>query len=98
LAALYYSQGLYAKAESLFAACFEKRLVVLGESHPDTLGSENNLAGLYYSQGRYVKAESLFASCFEKYLVVLGESHPDTINTKEYLDLVREQLSAGKGI
>jgi hypothetical protein len=28
----------------------------------------------------------------------LGESHPDTINTKEYLDLVREQLSAGKGI
>jgi len=79
-------------------ACLEKTRIALGESHPDTLQSENNLAALYYSQGRYVKAESLFASCFEKYLVVLGEGHPDTIDTKEYLDLVREQLSAGKGI
>jgi hypothetical protein len=70
----------------------EKRRIALGESHPDTLTSENNLAALYYSQGQYIRAESLFAVCLEKRLVVLGEDHPDTVDTKKYLDLVRRQL------
>jgi hypothetical protein len=73
-------------------ACLEKTRIALGESHPSTLVSENNLAALYYSQGHYAKAESLFAVCLEKRLVVLGEGHPHTVGTKEYLDLVRRKL------
>ena len=79
-------------AEPLYVACLEKQRIALGESHPNTLAYENNLAALYYRQGLYVRAESLFAVCLEKRLVVLGEDHPATVVTKKFLDHVRRQL------
>ena len=33
---------------------------MLGEEHPYTLSSVNNLAELYQAQGRYAEAESLY--------------------------------------
>ncbi len=57
----------------------QKRKVVLGESHPDTLMSMNNLASLYNSQGEHGKALPLYEQCLEITRVVLGESHPDTL-------------------
>ncbi len=57
-------KGQYAKAEPLYVACLEQRRIALGETHPDTLSSMNNLANLYDSQGQYAKAEPiLWVAC-----------------------------------
>ena len=62
LAVLYLDQGQYAKAEPLFVKALEVRRRVLGEEHPDTLTSMNNLALLYQAPAssprpsRFVKA------------------------------------------
>ncbi|MEM1128378.1 MAG: tetratricopeptide repeat protein, partial [Bacteroidota bacterium] len=50
----------------------------LGEEHPDTAASLNNLAGLYESQGRYAEAEPLYEQALAVYQQVLGEEHTDT--------------------
>ena len=46
-------------AEKYFAQALEIRVEVLGEDHPQTHFSRNNLGFLYYRQGRYADAEAL---------------------------------------
>ena len=43
LAVSYDSQGNHRDAEVLFKQCLDKRKVVLGENHPDTTTTMNNL-------------------------------------------------------
>ncbi|NJM99279.1 MAG: tetratricopeptide repeat protein, partial [Phormidesmis sp. RL_2_1] len=50
LAELYRSQGRYGEAEPLFVEALAIRKTELGDRHPDTATSLNNLAGLYRSQ------------------------------------------------
>ena len=54
------------------------RRKVLGEDHPDTAASYNNLALNLDAQGKYGAAEPLFQKALAIYLKVLGEDHPDT--------------------
>ena len=49
---------------------------VLGEDHPDTATSYNNLANNLYSQGKYAAAEPLYQKALAIRLKVLGEDHP----------------------
>ena len=49
LAALYENQGRYDNAAALCLACLEKQRNVLGDSHPDTHLSENNLGTIRQS-------------------------------------------------
>ena len=51
----------------------------LGEQHPDTATSLNNLAGLYEAQGRYDEAEPLYQQALAIMRERLGEQHPYTI-------------------
>jgi CHAT domain-containing protein len=53
----------------------------LGEEHPQTLTSVNNLAFLYESQGRYGEAQPLYRRALTARERVLGEAHPDTLAT-----------------
>jgi len=53
-------QGNYKKAEEYHWKCYEGRLRVLGEDHPNTLDSMNNLGNLYESQCNYKKAEEYY--------------------------------------
>ena len=50
----------------------------LGEEHPDTAASYNNVASNFNAQGRYEEAEPLFRKGLEIRARVLGEEHPDT--------------------
>ena len=50
----------------------------LGEDHPDTATSYNNLASNLNAQGRYDEAEPLYRKALEIHTQVLGEDHPDT--------------------
>ncbi|KAJ3300743.1 Kinesin light chain 3 [Borealophlyctis nickersoniae] len=71
--------GKYEKAELLYTDCLERRRGMLGEDHPNTLTSINNLATLYSNQGKHEKAGLLYAECLERRRGVLGEDHPDTL-------------------
>ena len=80
----------------MFADCIAKRRRVLGEDHPDTLGSLNNLAFLYKSQGQYDKAEPLYVDCLAKRQRVLGDRHPHTVMTRSNLTVLREESLLGR--
>ena len=56
-------------------AIFQK---VLGEEHPDTATSYNNVAFNLTAQGKYVEAEPLYRKALAIYRKGLGEEHADT--------------------
>ena len=49
---------------------------MLGERHPDTATSLNNLAGLLQAQGDYAAAKPLFEQALAINKAMLGERHP----------------------
>jgi tetratricopeptide (TPR) repeat protein len=74
--------GRYIDAEKMHKQSCEARRKILGEGHPDSLTSMNNLAGTYSRQGRPVEAEQLCLKVIVKRKQVLGEEHPDTLTSK----------------
>ncbi|WP_296491416.1 tetratricopeptide repeat protein, partial [uncultured Actinomyces sp.] len=54
---------------------------VLGEDHPNTLTSRNNLAGAYLSAGRVTEAIALFEQVLTDRTRILGKDHPATLAT-----------------
>ena len=53
----------------------------LGDDHPDTLESKNDLAILYKEQGAYDKAEPLLLAAAEGRRLKLGDTHPHTLES-----------------
>ena len=49
------------------------------ESHPDTLGSINNLGGLLYAKGDLAAAEPLYHEALKGLRETLGSRHPHTL-------------------
>ena len=58
---------------------------LLGEAHPDTLTSRNNLAGAYESAGRLTEAITLYEQVLTDRTRVRGEDHPDTLASRNNL-------------
>jgi CHAT domain-containing protein/tetratricopeptide (TPR) repeat protein len=58
LAQLLYRQGSIAKSEALFARVFEWNRRFLGDQHPETLASAQDLAFTYSDQAKFKKAEA----------------------------------------
>jgi len=78
----------YKKAEKLYEQSLEIYKQELGENHPATASSYNNLAGVYASQGKYKEAESLYKKGLEISEKVFGENHPDTARSYNNLAYV----------
>jgi CHAT domain-containing protein/Tfp pilus assembly protein PilF len=72
------------------AANIRRRL--LGDQHPDTATSLNNLAEVYRSLGDYAKAEPLCRQALEIRKKVLGENHPNTATSLNNLALLYQLL------
>ena len=72
LAILYYAQGKYNEAETLYKKALKIREEVLGVNHPDTAFSYSNLAKLYHAQGKYEEAETLYQKALKICEDVLG--------------------------
>ena len=53
----------------------------LGEDHPDTLESKNDLAVLYKEQERYQEAEKLLLEAVEGRHLILRDEHPHTLES-----------------
>ena len=79
-AAIYLNRcGLYQKAASMQVQTCERTKAVLGEDHPDTLGSITNVASAYLDLGRWKEAEELLVGVVEASKRILGEEHPQTL-------------------
>jgi hypothetical protein len=65
---------------------------VLGEEHPYTAGSLNNLAILCYYEGKFRIAFDLMHRALGVRLNVLGPDHPDTHSTQQSLTVIEESL------
>jgi hypothetical protein len=85
LASTYRNQGRWKEAEELEVQVIETRKRVLGEKHPDTLTSMNNLAFTFKAQGRD-EAVSLMEKCFQLRKQVLGPQHPYTTSSLKALN------------
>ncbi len=79
LADLYTSIGLYDSAYPLQESALATRRRVLGEEHPDTLTSINNMGALLRAQGKLDQAAPYLREAIEKSRRVLGEEHRDTL-------------------
>jgi hypothetical protein len=53
----------------------------LGDDHPDTLASLNNLAIIFDIKGEHDRALPLYEECLEKHQRVLGDDHPYTLTS-----------------
>ncbi|KAF4633228.1 hypothetical protein G7Y89_g4890 [Cudoniella acicularis] len=82
-----YSDGRHDEAERTVSQVLEIREKVLGQEHPDTLASMNNLALMFSNQGRWKEAEELGIQVLEMTKRVLGREHPDTLMSMNNLAL-----------
>ncbi|MCH8028683.1 MAG: toll/interleukin-1 receptor domain-containing protein [Candidatus Dadabacteria bacterium] len=80
-----YERGDYKSAREFEEKVLETRKRVLGEEHPDTLASMNNLAGTLGAQGDLKRARELQEKVLETRKRVLGEEHPDTLTSMNNL-------------
>src|SRR5262249_45885174 len=74
-------RGDYAAAEPLNRQVLNTRRAVLGERHPDTAASLNNLAAVCSSLGQYETAESLYRQALVVVRSTLGECHRHFVST-----------------
>ncbi|USP80990.1 hypothetical protein yc1106_08264 [Curvularia clavata] len=88
------SDGQYKRAEELYIQVMESRRRVLGNHHPDTLASINNLGLVLLSQGKYDEAEVINRRALEAREKLIGREHPDTLSSVNNLGSVL--LSQGK--
>ena len=58
---------------------------ILGDDHPDTLTSRNNLAGAYESAGRLDEAITLYEQVLDDRTHIFGPDHPDTLISRDNL-------------
>ena len=79
LATQYLQLGLYDAAMPLQERALETRRRVLGNDHPDTMTSIQEMAFLLQVQGRLDEAEPYFREVLERRRRVLGDEHPDTL-------------------
>jgi tetratricopeptide (TPR) repeat protein len=80
--------GLLAEAETQLAAALALRREVLGEEHPDTILSMNNLAIVYRKQRRDSEAENLLRKVIETNRERFGEEDAITLASMGNLGLV----------
>ncbi|KAL8296023.1 hypothetical protein RB600_001489 [Gaeumannomyces tritici] len=76
-----YDRGRWREKEPVDERAYGLRKRVLGDKHPDTIGSMAELATTYYKQGRYDEAEKISVEVLALRRDVLGDKHPDTIRS-----------------
>ncbi len=80
--------GDYEKAEAHLKQALELRRRELGDEHPETDVSMNDLAVVYETRGRYDEAEALHVRTLELCRRVFGEQHPQTLVSMNSLALL----------
>ncbi|WP_189757333.1 tetratricopeptide repeat protein [Streptomyces eurythermus] len=79
------NQGQPNRAITYLQRALTDRVRVLGEDHPSTLTSRNNLANAYESAGDLGRAIALYEQTLTDSERVLGEDHPSTLTSRNNL-------------
>ncbi|MBR3460290.1 MAG: tetratricopeptide repeat protein, partial [Clostridia bacterium] len=82
------NNGEYAKAKAALEAVVKIRERLLGEEHPDTATSYNNIALVYAAKGEYDRALEYHEKALAIREKVLGKEHPDTATSYNNIALV----------
>ena len=69
------------EAETLYREALDCRRRELGDTHPDTLTSINNLALSLYRQHKFDDAETLYREALDCRRRELGDAHSDTLSS-----------------
>ncbi|MEU4273887.1 FxSxx-COOH system tetratricopeptide repeat protein [Streptomyces tanashiensis] len=77
-----YRQGRQAHTTSLREQALTQYVELLGDTHPDTLTSRNNLANAYESAGDLERAIPLHETTLAQCVAVLGDTHRTTLNSR----------------
>jgi CHAT domain-containing protein len=88
----YYQQGQFQQALPWLKKAFQIRTTILGEKHPRTLGTLNNLAEIYRQLGRFSEALPLLEKSYRFHKAVLGEKHPHTFRSGNNLAMIYQDL------
>ncbi|MEV0133664.1 FxSxx-COOH system tetratricopeptide repeat protein [Dactylosporangium sp. NPDC050688] len=75
-------QGQVAEAVAAFERLLADRRRMLGDDHPQTLITRNNLAAAYREAGRLAEAVAAFEQLLIDSRRVLGDDHPETLTTR----------------
>jgi len=81
LADRYRDLGLLEAAVSLQTSALNTRRNLIGNEHPDTLGSVSNMGSLLREQGLYAEAKSHYREALDSNRRVLGVEHPNTLSS-----------------
>jgi tetratricopeptide (TPR) repeat protein len=84
--------GQYDQTLLLYESTLEIRKSELGDRHPDTAASLNNLAVLYRSMGQYDRALPLYEAAVSLFEELLGHDHPNTKVVQGNLQLLRKKI------
>ena len=74
---MYFEQGRYAEAESLYVRGLEIRRKALGSTHLNVAESLRGVATVYRLQERYDEGERCFREALGICEQALGQKHPD---------------------
>lgn len=88
-------EGKYALAEPIYVRVLELRRAALGDEHPDTLTSINNMAMLLQAQGKLDAAEPLLFEAASTARRVLGIDHPHAKTFAVNLNTLQRQKMHG---
>jgi eukaryotic-like serine/threonine-protein kinase len=86
--------GLFDRAVQPQAEALKIRRYVLGDDHPDTLASMNNMGVLYQWQGNLTEAELYLREALEGRRRVFGVHHPETVTSINNVGVLLRQRGA----
>jgi serine/threonine protein kinase/Tfp pilus assembly protein PilF len=88
----YVNWGLHDAAKEQFDAALELRRNALGDEHPETLDSLDNLGVVLQRQGKSAEALRYHEEALEKRRRTLGEDHPSTLTSISNLGVALHHL------
>ncbi len=89
-----YGQGQYARASATFQEALPIDREILGEGHPETANSYNDLAVALSTQGKLAESEAMHRRALDIRLKALPDGHPDI--ALSYANLAVALLAQGK--
>ena len=75
-------RGKYEDAEKCYSELLPMMEEVVGQDHPNTLGSKCNYAATLTALKKYEEAEKIYVEVIKKSEEVLGANHPRTLAAK----------------
>lgn len=95
MADIYFSLGVYDRAEELVRPAILDFERSLGEDHPETLGARHRLAAIWLETDRFWQAEMLLRRVVDRRRDVLGTDHPSTLDSTVALAAALGTVEAG---